>query len=69
MDKRRSAMISENLAREVWGSPSAAIGKKFREYTNEWWEVVGVVQDVRENGVSEKAPASGVLAAALRLEN
>jgi predicted permease len=55
--QRRSAMISENLAREVWGSPSAAIGKKFREYSNDWWEVVGVVQDVRENGVSEKAPA------------
>jgi hypothetical protein len=54
---RRSAMISENLAREVWGSPSAAIGKKFREFSNDWWEVVGVVQDVRENGVSEKAPA------------
>jgi predicted permease len=55
--QRRPAMVSENLARELWGSPSAAIGKKFREFTNDWWEVVGVVQDVRENGVNEKAPA------------
>lgn len=55
--QKRPALISENLAREYWGSPSAAIGKKFREYKNEWWEVVGVVEDVRENGVNEKAPA------------
>jgi predicted permease len=54
--QRRSAMVSENLARELWGSPSAAIGKRFREFSS-WWEVVGVVSDVRENGVSEKAPA------------
>jgi predicted lysophospholipase L1 biosynthesis ABC-type transport system permease subunit len=49
-------MVSENLARELWGTPSAAIGKRFREF-RQWWEVVGVVQDVRENGVHEKAPA------------
>jgi predicted permease len=55
-DQRREAMVSENLARELWGTPSAAIGKRFREFKN-WWEVVGVVQDVRENGVNEKAPA------------
>jgi predicted permease len=28
---RRMAMISENLARELWGSPSAALGKRFLE--------------------------------------
>jgi predicted permease len=55
-DQRREAMVSENLARELWGTPSAAIGKRFREF-KQWWEVVGVVQDVRENGVNEKAPA------------
>ncbi len=55
-DQRRFAMVSENLARELWGTPSEAIGKRFREFKN-WWEVVGVVQDVHENGVSEKAPA------------
>jgi putative ABC transport system permease protein len=53
---RPGAMVSENLARELWGTPSAAIGKRFREF-RQWWEVIGVVQDVHENGVHEKAPA------------
>jgi predicted permease len=51
------AMISENLAREMWGTPSAAIGKHLREVPMQpWFEVVGVIQDVRENGVQEKTP-------------
>ncbi len=54
---RPVAMVSENLARELWGSPSAAIGKRFRESpAMPWHEVIGVIQDVRENGVQEKAP-------------
>jgi predicted permease len=53
---RPVAMVSENLARELWGSPSAALGKRFREF-KPWWEVIGVVQDVHENGVHDNAPA------------
>jgi predicted permease len=54
---RSVAMVSENLARELWGSPSAAIGKRFREYPSmPWREVIGVIQDVRENGIQEQAP-------------
>jgi predicted permease len=54
---RPVVMISENLARELWGSPSAAIGKRLTEYPKmPWHEVIGVVQDVRENGVQAKAP-------------
>jgi len=53
---RPVAMVSENLARELWGTPSAAAGKRFREFRR-WWEVIGVVQDVHENGVHDKAPA------------
>jgi predicted permease len=54
---RPVAIISENLARESWGTPSAALGKRLREFdTMPWHEVVGVVEDVRENGVQEKAP-------------
>jgi len=50
-------MISENLAREMWGAPSAAIGKRVREVpTMPWHEVIGVIQDVREKGVQETAP-------------
>ncbi len=55
--RRPVVIISENLAREWWGSPSAALGKRLREYSPPWFEVVGVVEDVRENGVQEKAPA------------
>jgi predicted permease len=55
---RPVAIISENLARAYWGIPSAAIGKRFHEFSSmPWHEVVGVVQDVRENGVHEEAPA------------
>jgi hypothetical protein len=50
-------MISENLARETWGTPSAALGKQMREFsTMPWREVIGVIQDVREKGVQDKAP-------------
>jgi FtsX-like permease family len=55
---RPVVMVSENLAREMWGTPSAAVGKHLREFSGmPWHEVIGVIQDVRENGVQEKAPA------------
>lgn len=53
---RPVAIVSENLAREFWGTPAAAIGKRMREF-RAWVEVIGVVEDVRENGVQEPAPA------------
>jgi predicted permease len=54
---RPVVMISENLAREIWGSGSAAIGKRLTQSPKlPWREVIGVIQDVRENGVQEKAP-------------
>ena len=56
---RPVGMVSESLARELWGSPSAAVGKRFREFTSTpWHEVIGVVQDVRENGVDQISPAT-----------
>jgi predicted permease len=54
---RPVVMISENLARELWGTPSAAIGKRLRETPlMQWCEVVGVIQDVREQGVQATVP-------------
>ena len=54
---RPVVMISENLAREMWGTPSAAVGKQLREFASmPWHEVIGVIQDVRERGVQDKAP-------------
>lgn len=55
---RPVAMVSEGLARELWGSAGAAVGKRIREYdAAPWHEVVGVVQDVREDGVDKVSPA------------
>ncbi len=56
--KRHVAIVSENLARELWGNPSAALGKRIREgAADPWREIVGVVGDVTDNGV-QKAPPS-----------
>jgi predicted permease len=56
---RPIGIVSEGLARELWGSPAAAIGKRFREFSGmPWHEVVGVVQDVRDNGVDQVSPAT-----------
>jgi predicted permease len=56
---RPVGIVSESLACELWGSPSAAIGKRFREFPSmPWHEVVGVVQDVRENGVNQSSPST-----------
>jgi predicted permease len=58
-DMRPIGIVSEGLARELWGSPQAAIGKHFREWESmPWHEVVGVVQDVRENGVDQVSPGT-----------
>ena len=54
---RPVVIISDNLAREAWGSPTNAIGKRLTEDPDlPWREVIGVVQNVSEKGVQEKAP-------------
>jgi predicted permease len=54
---RPEVMVSENLARELWGTPSAAVGKHLREFSNmPWHEVIGVIEDVREKGLQETPP-------------
>jgi predicted permease len=55
---RRFVLVSENLARELWGSAQAAVGKRVRANDIDVWrEVVGVVEDVRHLGPQETAPA------------
>jgi hypothetical protein len=51
------ALVSENLARELWHDPRLAIGKRIRStLKDDWHEVIGVVADLRDNGVDKKAP-------------
>jgi predicted permease len=57
-EKRTVLLVSENLARELWGSASAAVGKRVRENPKGVWrEVIGVTTDERDDGVDKKAPA------------
>ena len=57
-ERRPVALISANLAREICGTPAAALGKRVRECTtNPWREIVGVVGDVYDDGVHVAAPA------------
>lgn len=56
-ERRPVALVSESLARELWHDPASAIGKRVRENLNGTWrEVVGVVNDEREEGVNRPAP-------------
>jgi putative ABC transport system permease protein len=56
-DARPVALISENMAREMWGEPAVALGKRIRIAPVEpWREIVGVVGDVHDNGVHQPAP-------------
>jgi predicted permease len=55
---RKFVLVSENLARELWGSAQAAVGKRVRANDADVWrEVLGVVEDVRHSGAQEPAPA------------
>jgi predicted permease len=55
---RPFVVISGNYARELWGSAGAAIGRRVRTFEGTpWREIIGVVEDVRNNGLQEKPPA------------
>jgi predicted permease len=56
-EKRPVVLMSETLAREYWGSPAAAIGKRVRENPKGVWrEVIGVAGDEHDDGVNKPAP-------------
>jgi predicted permease len=53
---RPMVIVSENFARESWGAPSAAIGKRVQQFRGKpWQEVIGVVEDVHQHGVDQEA--------------
>ena len=50
------AIITESLAREFYGEPAAAIGQRIRNTPQSMWrEIVGVVSDERDDGVTRGA--------------
>jgi predicted permease len=57
---RGVALVSENMARENWGEPANALGKRIRQRGKDspWLEVVGVAEDVRAEGVNLPAPTT-----------
>ncbi len=58
--KRPLAIISENFARDYWGSPAQAIGKFVRVgSTDPWHEIIGVAGNVYDDGVSQP-PSSAI---------
>jgi predicted permease len=61
LETREVAIVSENLAREFWGSSADAVGKRIREFYvdgSPWREIVGVAQDVHDDGVHQPAPST-----------
>jgi predicted permease len=50
-------LVSENMARELWRDPRAALGKRIRfTVDDQWRQVIGVVADLRDDGVDRRAP-------------
>jgi predicted permease len=57
--KRPVAIISENLARQYWRDPKGALGKRIRvANTDDWREIIGVVQDMHDDGIDKAAPSA-----------
>jgi len=53
------ALISENFARQYWHDPANALGKRIRVASiDDWREIIGVVADVRNDGINQPAPTS-----------
>jgi predicted permease len=54
----RVVVVTENFAREYWKEPAAAIDRRIRVTPKtDWWTIVGVAGDARDNGVATAAPA------------
>jgi hypothetical protein len=57
-ERRRVVVVSNSLARELWGQPSSALGKRVRVgRAGPLNEIVGVVGDVYDSGVDQAPPA------------
>jgi predicted permease len=60
LEQRPVIVVSEPLAREYWGQPARAIGKRVRGCCgpdNPWLEIVGVTGEERDDGLNQPATA------------
>ena len=57
-ERRHVIVISSPLAREYWGEPARALGKRVRSYPGDpWREIVGVVGEERDDGLNQPPTA------------
>ncbi|MBV9498475.1 MAG: ABC transporter permease [Acidobacteriaceae bacterium] len=57
MSNRHVAIVSENMAREYWSKPRDALAKRIRiNGESQWSVVVGVAENVYEDGVDQPPP-------------
>jgi predicted permease len=56
--RARVAIVSENFAREYWGEPAKALGRRVSPGAgrNDWSEIVGVAGNERDDGLNQPAP-------------
>lgn len=56
--RRPVGVVTENIAREFWGDPSGALGRRIRHHPNDAWrEIVGVVGNVYDRGLDREPPS------------
>ena len=56
--RRPVAVISENMAREMWRGSAAALGRRIRESPQSpWREIIGIAGNVFDDGVHAASPA------------
>jgi predicted permease len=55
----RVVVVTENFAREYWDSPAAALGKRISTglTARNWYEIVGVSGNVRDDGLDQEPTA------------
>jgi predicted lysophospholipase L1 biosynthesis ABC-type transport system permease subunit len=56
LNKRGVAIVSENMARENWGDATNALGKRIR-IGGRWNVIVGVAENVSDDGIDRPPPA------------
>jgi predicted permease len=55
-NKTPLAIVSDKVAREFWGNPASALGKRIRVSSDDdWRQIIGVTGDVHDDGTNKDA--------------